>query len=302
MRMFGYARAATGGQTLDSQLQVLQAAGCEQVFREEVGGAKADRVQLTRLLAMIGRGDMLVVSRLDRLARSTRDLLDILDALVLSGAAFRSLGDPWADTTGPQGRLLVTVLGGLAGLDRELIRARTGEGRARATARGQPMGRPPALTPHQRREVATALSTGRATQADLARRFNVSHSTISRLADKLAPAALAPLLDADTERAARAFMLRLEGRYAVRQGILFGSRARRTHTADSDADIAVVLDGVTGDRTAAALDMAGIAFDVFLETGVLVEALPLWQGELERPERFGNPGLIQNIRREGVRL
>ena len=123
------------------------------------------------------------------------------------------------------------------------------------------------------------------------------------------PAAQAPLaipvrpqLDAQTELAARAFLRRLDGRYSVRQAILFGSRARGSHGADSDADIAVVLNGARGERTAAALDMAGIAFEVMLETGVLVEALPLWEDELNRPERFSNPGLIKAILREGVRL
>ena len=123
------------------------------------------------------------------------------------------------------------------------------------------------------------------------------------------PAAQAPLaapvktqLDAETERAARAFMRRLDGRYSVRQAILFGSRARGSHGADSDADIAVVLIGPHGDRIAAALDMAGIAFEVLLETGVLVEALPLWEDELNRPELFSNPGLIWTIAHEGVRL
>lgn len=111
-----------------------------------------------------------------------------------------------------------------------------------------------------------------------------------------------PQLDAETERAARAFLLRLDRRYLVRQAILFGSRARGGHRADSDADIAVVLYGARGDRTSAALDMAGIAFEVLLETGVLVEALPLWEDELNRPEMFTNPGLIKAILREGVRL
>jgi len=197
-----------------------------------------------------------------------------------------------------------TVLGGLAEFERELIRARTGDGRARAVARGQHMGRPPALTAHQRQEAVKALANGTATQADLARQFNVSQSTISRLAEKAVSPALStkPALDAETERATRAFMQRLKGKYPVIEGILFGSRARHTHTAESDADIAVVLKGAHGDRTAAALDMAGIAFDVFQETGVLVEALPLWADELKRPELFSNSALIQNIRREGLRL
>jgi len=122
------------------------------------------------------------VTRLDRLARSTRDLLNVLDAVARKGARFRSLSDTWADTTTPHGKLMLTVLGGLAEFERELIRARTSEGRERAKARGQHMGRPSKLTAHQRREVLESLDRGQHSQADLARRFNVSQSTISRLA------------------------------------------------------------------------------------------------------------------------
>jgi predicted nucleotidyltransferase len=112
----------------------------------------------------------------------------------------------------------------------------------------------------------------------------------------------APHLDFHTARAAHSFMRRLAQRYPVREAILFGSRARHTHRPDSDADIAVVLKGEHGDRTAAALDMAGIAFDVMMETGVLVEPLPLWADDLENPGTFRNPRLLELIRREGVRL
>ena len=116
------------------------------------------------------------------------------------------------------------------------------------------------------------------------------------------PASSFRVLDADTERAARAFMSRISRRYSVERAILFGSRARNTHSTESDADIAVVLKGPRGKRSAAAIDMAGIAFDVMLETGILVEALPLWGGELEHPEQFGNPALIYAIQRDGVAL
>lgn len=111
----------------------------------------------------------------------------------------------------------------------------------------------------------------------------------------------APPLDAQTERAARAFLKRLEGRYDVVNGIVYGSRARGEHRVDSDADLAVVLSGERGDRVAASLDMAGLAFDVLMETGVLVHGLLLWPEELQRPETFSNPALIVNILREGVR-
>src|SRR5271157_2158790 len=239
------------------------------------------------------------VTRLDRLARSTRDLLNILDAVAKAGAGFRSLADIWADTTTPHGRLMLTVLGGLAEFERDLIRVRTGEGRVRAKARGVHMGRPPKLTAHQKREALKALADGTATQADLARRFNLSQSTISRLAEKAAPPALSvrPALDAETERAARAFMQRLEGKYPTIEGLVFGSRARGDHKPDSDADLAVILKGERGDRYKVSGDMAGIAFDVMMETGVLVDPLPLWEDELKRPEQFSNPKLIANIRR-----
>jgi DNA invertase Pin-like site-specific DNA recombinase/predicted nucleotidyltransferase len=304
MTIFGYARVSTDGQALDPQIEALKAFGCEKIFREKITGGTADRAQLARLLAVIDQGDVLIVTRLDRLARSTRDLLNIIGAVAERAASFRSLGDSWADTTTSHGRLMLTVLGGLAEFERELIRLRTGEGRTRAKARGVHMGRPPKLTPHQRREALQALASGTATQADLVRRFNVSQSTISRLADKTPtlPVPGPSVMDAETERAARTFMQRVEGKYPVIEGILFGSRARGTHTAESDADIAVVLKGTKDNRYAVGGDMAGIAFDVMLETGVLVEALPLWADELKRPETFGNPALIRNIQRDGVRL
>jgi DNA invertase Pin-like site-specific DNA recombinase len=121
-----------------------------------------------------------LVTRLDRLARSTRDLLNILDVIAKAGAGFKSLGDTWADTTTPHGRLMLTVLGGLAEFERSLIIARTSDGRARAKAKGVKFGRPASLTAHQRQEALQRLANGEA-QADIARSFNVSQATISRL-------------------------------------------------------------------------------------------------------------------------
>src|ERR1700730_6598629 len=128
----GYARVSTDGQSVDAQVKQLRAAGAEKVFRETASGAQTDRAQLRRVLAQLDKGDVLTVTRLDRLARSTRDLLNTLAAATAKGAGFRSLNDTWADTTTAHGRLMLTVLGGLAEFERELIRARTSEGRERA--------------------------------------------------------------------------------------------------------------------------------------------------------------------------
>lgn len=178
--IYGYARVSTDGQSVAAQVHALTAAGCEKVFREVASGAKMDRSQLHRALDQLAAGDVLMVTRLDRLARSTRDLLNILAAISAKQAGFRSLGDAWADTTTAHGRLMLTVLGGLAEFERELIRARTGEGRARAKARGVKMGPKFKLTPHQRQEAAARRANGEAVR-EIARTFNVSHSTISRI-------------------------------------------------------------------------------------------------------------------------
>jgi len=165
---------------LTGQVAELEAAGCAKVFREKVSGAKSDRAELAKVLGRLDSGDVLVVTRLDRLARSTRDLLNVIDAVTKRGAGFKSLKDTWADTTSPHGRLMLTVLGGLAEFERELIRARTGEGRKRAQESGVKFGRPRKLTAHQRQEAVARLSAGE-TQADAARTYNVNPTTIGRL-------------------------------------------------------------------------------------------------------------------------
>jgi DNA invertase Pin-like site-specific DNA recombinase len=181
MPLYGYARVSTRDQDLALQLNELTAAGCAKVFKEKASGARSDRPELAKVIGRLEPGDVLVVTRLDRLARSTRDLLNVLDELAKRGAGFRSLKDSWADTTTPHGKLMVTVLGGLAEFERELIRARTGEGRKRAQERGVRFGRPRKLTPHQRAEALQRIAQGE-TQADIARLLNVSAPTISRLA------------------------------------------------------------------------------------------------------------------------
>jgi DNA invertase Pin-like site-specific DNA recombinase len=180
--IYGYARVSTDGQSVEAQVTALTAAGAEKVFREVASGAKTDRAQLHWALDALALGDVLMVTRLDRLARSTRDLLNTLAAITDKQAGFRSLGDTWADTTTPHGRLMLTVLGGLAEFERDLIRTRTGEGRARAKARGVKLGRKPKLTPHQKREAIVRRERGDETLAEIGRSYNVSGWTISRLA------------------------------------------------------------------------------------------------------------------------
>jgi DNA invertase Pin-like site-specific DNA recombinase len=181
MAVYGYARVSTEGQTLVGQEAALREAGATKVFAEKISGASAgNRKALAKALSVLAPGDVLLVTRLDRLARSTRDLLNVLDTMATAGAGFRSLADTWADTTTAHGRLMLTVLGGLAEFERELIKARTGEGRKRAKARGVHMGRPPALNSDQRREALARRQAGEAL-TDIARTFGVSHTTIGRL-------------------------------------------------------------------------------------------------------------------------
>ena len=180
MAIIGYARVSTNGQDYNGQIGELKAAGCERIYREKVSGANSDRVQLGKLLNAIRSGDVLIVTRLDRLARSTLDLLSILQRVSEAGAKFKSLKDPWADTTTPHGELMVTILAGLATFERHLIKARTDEGRKRAKARGVRFGRPPKLTPFQRPEALQRLANGES-QADVARAYNVDPAAICRL-------------------------------------------------------------------------------------------------------------------------
>jgi DNA invertase Pin-like site-specific DNA recombinase len=182
--IYGYARVSTDGQSVEAQIGALTAAGAVKVFREVASGAKTDRAQLRRLLDSLTTGDVVMVTRLDRLARSTLDLLHTLKAVADKGAAFRSLADVWADTTTAHGRLILTVLGGLAEFERELIRSRTSEGRERAKAQGKSLGRPFKLTAHQKAEAIRRREAGEETLAEIGRSYNVSGATISRLSSR----------------------------------------------------------------------------------------------------------------------
>ena len=178
--IIGYARVSTDGQTLDNQQVSLRAAGADKIFSETVSGAITDRRQLAKAIDCLSEGDLLIVTKLDRLARSTRDLLNTLATISDKGAGFRVLDNPALDTTSAHGKLLLNILGSIAEFERELIKARTGEGRARAKLRGVRFGRKPKLSLHQIKEALARKQTGEAL-ADIGRSYNVSHSTISRL-------------------------------------------------------------------------------------------------------------------------
>jgi DNA invertase Pin-like site-specific DNA recombinase len=181
-RLIGYARVSTYGQTLDSQLEQPRAAGCtsRNIYREKVTSAHSDRRELNRMLGKLAPGDVVTVTRIDRLARSTFDLFAIAKHIADAKAQFRSLAEAWADTGTSTGRFMIAVLGGLADVERDLIRSRTAEGRDRAKRRGQHMGRPSRLTDAQKVEARRRRAKG-ATLAELARSYDVSRSTISRL-------------------------------------------------------------------------------------------------------------------------
>lgn len=179
MRKIGYARVSTQDQTLEAQKEALLNAGADLLFTEKVSGANRNRPQLSALLDSLQQGDLVLVTRLDRFARSTLDMLTLTEAITSKGAAFRSLAEPWADTTTPHGRMIVTVLAGVAEFERSLIRQRTGEGRRRALSQGVRFGRPPALTSKQEAEaLRLSRSHGNKYAAEI---MGVSISTIERL-------------------------------------------------------------------------------------------------------------------------
>jgi DNA invertase Pin-like site-specific DNA recombinase len=180
MAIIAYARVSTQDQQLDAQIDALKAAGTTKVYQEKISGVRADRPQLAKLMASLQAGDVVIVTKLDRLGRSTRELLELIDRIGKAGASFRSLGDPLWDTSSPQGRLLSTLLAAIAEFERELIRERTGEGRKRAIAAGVKFGRKRKLSEYQRAEAVKRRDAGE-TLASIAKSYAVDLSMISRL-------------------------------------------------------------------------------------------------------------------------
>jgi DNA invertase Pin-like site-specific DNA recombinase len=177
--LIGYARVSSRDQDLTLQQQALKAAGCEHIYAEKISGKDDQRPALKRLRAAMKAGDVIVVTRLDRLARSTRDLLNIVDEITKAGVGFKSLADAWCDTTTPHGKLMLTILGGLAEFERSLIYERTQAGIARARELGKTFGAPRKLNPKQRTIIAERYAAGE-TMATLALEFAVSEPTIWR--------------------------------------------------------------------------------------------------------------------------
>lgn len=176
----GYARVSTTEQNLDIQKQTLEDEGCELIFEEKISGARKNRPELDKLLSQLRSKDTVVVCKLDRLARSTKHLLEIVETLQEKKAGFYSIGEPWADTTSHAGKMIMTVFAGISEFERDLIRERTGAGRKAAIKRGVKFGRPQKLSSEQRKLILRLVEEGKSVK-EIAKTFNVNRSTIYRL-------------------------------------------------------------------------------------------------------------------------
>lgn len=201
--LIGYARVSRAeDQDNLAQVQALTAAGCGRIYEEKASGGRWDRPELHRALEQLRKEDVLVVWKLDRLSRSLKDLINILEKVEQNGAGFRSLTEA-VDTTTAAGRMLMHMLGSFAEFERAMIRERTRAGLSAARARGHHGGRPPKLTEHQRAEIVTMIRSGKKTSADAARLFSVNRSTVSRLLARARYDPTIATVEATPERKAR---------------------------------------------------------------------------------------------------
>jgi DNA invertase Pin-like site-specific DNA recombinase len=178
--LLGYARVSTDDQELTGQRDKLHAVGCTRIFAEKITGTHSNRPELDRLLDHLRPGDVVTVTRLDRLARNTRDLLDIAERIQDAGAGLRSLDEPWADTTTPAGRMVLTVFAGISEFERSLIVERTRSGRVAAKARGVKFGPRPTLTPAQVKHARRLIDQDNQSVKDAAELLGVHRTTLYR--------------------------------------------------------------------------------------------------------------------------
>lgn len=178
--LIGYARVSTQDQDAIAQINALKSAGCELIFQEKASGGRWERPELHRLLGQLRKGDVLVVWKLDRLSRSLKDVLSLMEKIQQVGAGFQSLTEA-VETTSPGGRMLMQIVGSFAEFEREMLRERTRNGLNAARKQGRIGGRPKKLNAHQREEIVQFVSSGQKSSADVARLFKVHPATISRL-------------------------------------------------------------------------------------------------------------------------
>lgn len=176
----GYARAFTKGSSIDIQIAALQKAGCKKIFQEKVLGTKWERPELQTMLNSLHTSDIVVVSTLDRFARSSKMLLEITNRILASGAKFTSLSEPWADTTGPSGQLIIDMFTGLAAMDRDMVRSVTETGRKAALARGVKFGRPSKVTDAELKAIRRLIKEGQSIR-QLADAYDIHFTTLYRL-------------------------------------------------------------------------------------------------------------------------
>ena len=179
----GYARVSTQDQETAAQIAALEQAGCERIFQEKASGGRWDRPELHRLMEHLRKGDVLVVWKLDRLSRSLKDVLALMEKINQAGAGFQSLTEA-IDTTTPAGRMMMQIVATFAEFERAMLRERTSKGLEQARAQGRIGGRRPKLKPHQQDEIIRSVQSGQKTAADAARLFNIHPSTVSRLLRK----------------------------------------------------------------------------------------------------------------------
>ncbi|WP_373845400.1 recombinase family protein [Clostridium sp.] len=183
--IFGYARVSTQEQNLDRQIDSLKISGAEEIIQEKITGTKADRPELNRLLDKLRKGDVILVSDLTRLSRSTKDLFNLVEQIEKKGANIKSLKESWLDTTTPQGKLMFTFMAGISQFERDLISQRTKEGLAAARARGRKGGRKPKLDDNKKKAIYELYQQKKTTVKNLCAMFNISKPTLYKVIEQI---------------------------------------------------------------------------------------------------------------------